>query len=142
MKQSKVLYDSLASPDDSRSELPSPRTPGSWAQFHEFTNAFWVYEILASITSLATLGAIFGILKHYNSTEVNKWNHTWALNSLVELLATVCQIAMTFLVASCISQLKWLWYKDSRKLADLDTFDQCSRGPFGSLRLLFSRPVK
>ena len=142
MKQSKVLYDSLASPDDSRTEPPSPRTPGSWAQFHEFTNIFWVYEILASITLVATLGAIFGILKHYNSTEVNKWNHSWALNSLVQLLATACQIAMTFLVASCISQLKWLWYKDNRKLADLDTFDQCSRGPFGSLRLLFSRPVK
>jgi hypothetical protein len=101
-----------------------------------------VYEILASIISLAMLAAIFGVLRHYNSTDVALWSHSWSLNSLVGLLATISQISMAVPLTSGISQLKWVWYKDSQKLSDLDKFDQSSRGPMGSAKLLFSRPFK
>lgn len=142
MEQLKEKYESPTEPQDSAPEYESPQTPNKWARFHKFVNTFWVYEIVASIASLAIIGVIVVVLNHYNSTDVNTWSHSWALNSLVGLLATVSQVAMAFPLTSCISQLKWLWYKDSRKLTDLDTFEQSSRGPFGSLGLLFSRPVK
>ena len=101
-----------------------------------------VYEILASIISLSMLAAIFCVLRHYNSTDVALWSHSWSLNSLVGLLATISQISMAVPLTSGISQLKWVWYKDSQKLSDLDKFDQSSRGPMGSAKLLFSRPFK
>lgn len=42
-------------------------------------------------------------------------------------------------VGAAISQSKWLWYRQSepRRLQDLELFDQASRGPWGSLELLF-----
>jgi hypothetical protein len=42
--------------------------------------------------------------------------------------------------AACLSQLKWTHFQSApRKLKDLETFDDASRGPWGSLRLLFAR---
>jgi len=41
-------------------------------------------------------------------------------------------------VAECIGQLKWLWLQSPRKLQDIQIFDDSSRGPMGSLRLIFS----
>jgi hypothetical protein len=139
MEQSKEPYVATEEP---QSLPPVFDIPSSWARFQEFMNTFWVYEIFASIISLAMLAAIFGILKHYNSTDVDVWNHSWGLNSLIGLVATISQITMAVPLASGISQLKWLWYKDSQKLTDLDKFDQSSRGPLGSLVLLFSWPFK
>lgn len=34
-------------------------------------NTFWVYEILASLLSLVMLAAIFGVLHHYNSSDID-----------------------------------------------------------------------
>lgn len=38
---------------------------------------------------------------------------------------------------ACISQLKWTWFKQSRRAIDLERYDQASRGPYGSLKILF-----
>ena len=66
------------------------------------------------------MAAIFGVLKHYSGWSIDLWSHSWSLSSLVGLLATISQIAMAVPLASGISQLKWVWYKDSQKLTDLD----------------------
>ncbi|KAF2792355.1 hypothetical protein K505DRAFT_210984, partial [Melanomma pulvis-pyrius CBS 109.77] len=51
------------------------------------------------------------------------------------------QLALLVPVASCIGQLKWLWFKAKpRKTTDLERFDMASRGPEGSLKLLFQLP--
>jgi Protein of unknown function (DUF3176) len=68
-----------------------------------------VYEIVTSIIALAMMGAILGVLKHYNNWDVDLWSHSWALSSLVGLLATIAQVAMAVPLASSISQLKWVW---------------------------------
>lgn len=39
--------------------------------------------------------------------------------------------------AEGISQLKWYWFNEPQPLIDLDRFDTASRGPWGSLLLLF-----
>jgi hypothetical protein len=139
MEHSKELFITTVEP---QTRPPVYGKPSSWALINEFMNTFWVYEILASVISLTMLAATYGILKHYNSTDVDAWSHSWQLNSLIGLLATIIQIAMAVPLASGISQLKWLWYRDVRKLTDLDRFDQSSRGPIGSVLLLFSRPFK
>jgi Protein of unknown function (DUF3176) len=137
--QSKEPYTTTTQPP---SPPPVYETLSFGTRLQEFMNTFWVYEILSSIISLTALGAIFAVLYHYNSWDVDSWSHSWALNSLVVFLATISQITMAFPLASSISQLKWTWYRESRKLADLNKFDQGSRGPFGSVKLLFSRPFK
>lgn len=60
-------------------------------------------------------------------------------NSLIAVLTTVAKSSMLVSVASCISQLKWNHFsRYSRKLVDLETFDEASRGPWGSATLIWS----
>ena len=44
--------------------------------------------------------------------------------------------AMLIVVNEGLSQLKWLWFRDSRRLHDMVAFDEASRGTWGSLKLL------
>jgi Protein of unknown function (DUF3176) len=88
---------------------PVYEKPSFGARFQEFLNTFWIYEILASIVSIVSLAAIFGILHHYRDWDVDLWSHSWALSSLVGFLATISQITMAVPLASGISQLKWTW---------------------------------
>ncbi|KAF2648544.1 hypothetical protein K491DRAFT_612578, partial [Lophiostoma macrostomum CBS 122681] len=58
------------------------------------------------------------------------------LTAVIAALTQVAQSALLVPVASCIGQLKWTWFQRSERVIDLDRFDQASRGPDGSLRLL------
>ena len=50
---------------------------------------------------------------------------------------------MVLSVAAAIGQSKWLWFQDdSRILQDIELFDDASRGPLGSLRMLSTRHVR
>jgi hypothetical protein len=88
---------------------PVYEKPSLGARLQEFMNTFWVYEIIASLVSVAMLAAIFGVLHHYNGWDVDLWNFSWSLGSLIGLLATISQVAMAVPLASGISQLKWTW---------------------------------
>jgi len=40
-------------------------------------------------------------------------------------------------IGAAIGQLKWIWFaQKERPLADFQTFDEASRGPIGSLKLI------
>jgi hypothetical protein len=88
---------------------PVYEKPSLGARLQEFMNTFWVYEIIASLVSLAMLAVIFVVLHHYNGGIIDLWNYSWSLGSLVGLLATISQVAMAVPLASGISQLKWTW---------------------------------
>ncbi|OJJ34564.1 hypothetical protein ASPWEDRAFT_42551 [Aspergillus wentii DTO 134E9] len=47
---------------------------------------------------------------------------------------------MIFVVAECIGQLKWVWFQKKRQLQGIQNVDDASRGPWGSLTILFQRP--
>ena len=91
--------------------IPPPlyETPNLGARAQDVLNNSWVYEILASLISLVMLAAIFGVLHHYDSSDVDLWSQAWALSSLVGLLATISQTTLAVPLASGISQLKWTW---------------------------------
>lgn len=65
------------------------------------------------------------------------------MTAIIAALAQTAQSALLVPVASCIGQLKWKWTwfeKKSRRTIDLETYDMASRGPEGSLKLLFHLP--
>ncbi|PVI00783.1 hypothetical protein DM02DRAFT_671773 [Periconia macrospinosa] len=65
------------------------------------------------------------------------------LNTIVSILATVGRACMLLPVAECINQQKWLWFSGSpRALTHLDTFDQGSRGAFGSVIMLWTINIR
>ncbi|KAH9204479.1 hypothetical protein DL95DRAFT_116049, partial [Leptodontidium sp. 2 PMI_412] len=82
--------------------------------------------------------AIVIVLNHYNGKPSPSWPYEITLNTLVSVFSTLLKALMMMAVAECISQLKWIWFKDPRSLTDLTTFENASRGPWGSVQLLFT----
>jgi Protein of unknown function (DUF3176) len=98
----------------------------------------WALEYMAMTIAMAALAAIFIILILYNGKPLADWPHSIQLNTVLSTLATVVKGFLLLPVCACLSQLKWLWYTHKTKsLQDFQIFDAASRGPWGSLQLLF-----
>ncbi|KAK6856418.1 hypothetical protein PG995_006605, partial [Apiospora arundinis] len=110
--------------------LPSEgRGPTSW---------WWWWEIMATILSIVCMAALVIILVNIDNVPLPHWWLPIQPNSLIAVLTTVAKSSMMLSVASCISQMKWGHFSQHpRKLLDLETFDEASRGPWGSATLLW-----
>ncbi|KAL2065319.1 hypothetical protein VTL71DRAFT_2988 [Oculimacula yallundae] len=98
----------------------------------------WKWELLSLLGTTMSLIAIVIILNQYDGKPSPRWPHAITLNTLVSVFATLLKAMMMMAVAECISQLKWIWFKNPRSLSDLTTFENASRGPWGSVQLLFT----
>ncbi|CAL3969892.1 unnamed protein product [Diplocarpon coronariae] len=98
----------------------------------------WKWELLSLFGTASALVAIIIVLVHYNGKPSPSWPYEITLNTLVSVFSTLLKALMMLTVAECISQLKWIWFKNPRSLADLTTFENASRGPWGSVNLLFA----
>lgn len=98
----------------------------------------WLFELGCCVISVLLLAAIAGILYYYESKPKKEFWGEISLNTIVAFVATLCRAAMVIPIAEGISQLKWNSFASGKRaLMDLYTFDQASRGPFGSMMLLF-----
>jgi hypothetical protein len=97
----------------------------------------WTWEIISIILSILCMGAIVGILLVFHSRPAPTLPSGITLNALISLLATISKAAMLVSVASCISLLKWQWFSRPRKLIYFNILDEASRGPWGSVDLLW-----
>ncbi|KAJ9485191.1 hypothetical protein VN97_g8163 [Penicillium thymicola] len=100
----------------------------------------WLLEILAAIFSIACFIAICAILLAYNNkTRPDLW-YGLSLNAIISVLATGCKSSLLFMIGEALSQIKWVWFRGASKpLLDMQTFDSASRGPLGSMMMIFQR---
>lgn len=100
----------------------------------------WFPEAFALSFSLGCLVTIFAILQAYSNKAPPNFSFGLSLNSIVSVLSTASKSSLIYVVAESISQLKWTWFrKRSRQLQGLQAIDYASRGPWGSLTVLFHR---
>ena len=122
--------------------LTNTKSPSaSWSSL--FTRAFtssWGFEFLCWLLAAASLVVIIIVLAIFNGVPLANWHSSITLNTLVNVLSTIGQIAILVPVAESISQLKWLWYRRSRAIGDMEAFDEASRGPISSIWLVLKRP--
>jgi hypothetical protein len=98
----------------------------------------WGWELLAWVTALISLVAIFGILVAFDHKPLPQWPHSITLNTIIAIFSQISATALSIPLSECISQLKWLWFtRRNRPLYDFDTFDKASRGPWSSLVLIW-----
>ncbi|PCH02285.1 Protein of unknown function DUF3176 [Penicillium occitanis (nom. inval.)] len=119
------------------------RTPAS-QPVRSFSGSWWVIEILSSIVSLAAIGSLIGVLRHFDGHALQTWPYKITLNSVVAALSTVARTALMIPVGQAVSQGAWNWFSATRqkkkcesRLEDLEIFDGASRGALGSLKLLW-----
>ncbi|KAJ5620237.1 hypothetical protein N7510_004221 [Penicillium lagena] len=112
-----------------RLELPA------WIQ-----NINWMVETVSAFFAMISFTVLIVILKHYEGISPTAWPFAGlTLNGLIAALATITRVALSILISSSLGQYKWLWYSQvsPRKMRDIDTFDQASRGVWGSVVLLW-----
>jgi hypothetical protein len=83
---------------------------------------------------VVALGVIFWSM---DNKPLSNWNSHVSLSTSISILTTAYAMALMQGVSTFIGQSKWLHFKKRpRRLADLEIFDQASRGVWGSALLL------
>ncbi|KAI9696315.1 MAG: hypothetical protein M1820_008157 [Bogoriella megaspora] len=118
----------------SLAEKELPATPSARRHIWES----WVWEVASLVLSVSSFAAIAITVGLFNNKPPSSWKFDLTLNGVVSFLAVLNKAALVMPVASCISQLKWIWFASkARRLEDFEDFDEASRGPLGSLKLLW-----
>ncbi|CAH0050231.1 unnamed protein product [Clonostachys solani] len=102
---------------------------------HSFIS--WAPEIVWCFSAIVVFIALVILLQFFDHQLRPDLPLGLTLNTLVALLATACRFMTAVPIEEGISQLKWNWMATrQRSLHDLYKFDQASRGPIGSMRLI------
>ncbi|KAF4969526.1 hypothetical protein FSARC_3256 [Fusarium sarcochroum] len=101
----------------------------------------WVFEIAAMAASIALLISMASLLLAYHEKPIFD-DKLITLNAIVSILSTASKATLMTTVASCISQGNWVLFSGKpRRLYDFEMISEASRGPWGSLMVLWSRSL-
>lgn len=103
---------------------------------------WWLLELSGMVLSVGATFAIVGVVIQYHNRPLEDWPYRITINTLVSFLNSLAKGAMLLVVASAVSQLKWLWFHQSKahSLNDIQLIDSASRGPLGALQLIWHTP--
>ncbi|KAL4895068.1 hypothetical protein BDV59DRAFT_211901 [Aspergillus ambiguus] len=104
----------------------------------------WMWEIVSMTLSTLWFLAMVIVLRYYDQKELPSFPQGLTLNTIISILATSSKSALLCTIGTSVGQLKWLWFSGGRErpLYDLQSFDDASRGPWGSMMALMRRPRK
>ncbi|KAK3625379.1 hypothetical protein LTR56_004014 [Elasticomyces elasticus] len=101
--------------------------------------ALWLWEALSLLTSIFCIGGVVVLLCLYDGEPLPSWSYGLTINGVISILAVVTKASMVLPIAEALSQLKWNhFWRNSRPVRDFESFDSASRGPWGSLVMMFS----
>lgn len=87
--------------------------------------------------SSAALLSIVAVLFTFDQKPLTSWKATLRPNTVIAILSTVSKSALLMVIGSGIGQLKWVYFEQRPHcVADFAVFDEASRGPLGSSKLL------
>ena len=126
-------------PPGSRSTSPitTPTTRRHTNVTRDRIRSWWVWEAWCWSLSTGCLCAIVGLLIRYHGRQLHHWPYSITLNSMLAILSAISKSAFIVPASAAISQLKWARMNKKHSLLDLQKFDNASRGPLGSLLLMF-----
>ncbi|KAJ5420870.1 hypothetical protein N7465_003389 [Penicillium sp. CMV-2018d] len=97
----------------------------------------WKFELLALVGSACSFLVMVVVLAVYNGRSMFDSKNV-TLNAIISVLSVAMKASLTFAVAELIGQWKWiLFHQNARPLMDFDRIDTASRGPLGSLQVIF-----
>ncbi|KAG6357754.1 hypothetical protein INS49_013633 [Diaporthe citri] len=106
-------------------------------QSDKCVHRLWLWEILSITVAALALVAIVITLVLHRDHPLPKWPSAITINALIAVFTAVFKACLMMPIAEAIGQLKWLWYQKSRPLRHMEHWDLASRGPWGSMLLIF-----
>ena len=124
--------------------LPPRKSAGNgWLRIRQWAHRFWLLEAFASVASLLIFA---GILIKLYKLDNTVYGTAAALNNdkskrpsifpILAISSAIMRATMLLPVATAIGQLRWSWFRSSRRLIDIERFDEASRGIIGSAKLM------
>jgi hypothetical protein len=108
-------------------------------ELSQWSSEHWVFEVSALFISAICLMGIVTTLMLHGNRPLPQWLFGIKINALISALSTVSRSALAVAVSAAISQRQWVRLsRGTNPLADLEMHDNASRGPWGSMSLLFS----
>lgn len=98
---------------------------------------FWWLELLCCVVFIGALVAVVVTIRPYEEHPLPQWPYHLSINSLIAIYVVILKAAILLVAAEGLNQLKWRWFYQDRPLRDLLSYDSASRGPWGSLVLLW-----
>jgi Protein of unknown function (DUF3176) len=127
----------------SSTDSPAPSRPAQPSLFQRLKTLKqkgWIFEFSCHSVSVLLFLAVVAILKHVDNTtyrgDILTQPGWFSWPGIITFLATLMKGAMLVGVGSALGQLRWSWYKEHRKLADLETLEGVNSSTLGSLNLL------
>ena len=77
------------------------------------------------------------ILRTFDQRTIPQLPLAISLNTVLALLTTVAKGCFIVPVVECLGQWKWNWFRRPRALDSFSSFDESSRGVWGSLSLMW-----
>ncbi|KAK3388769.1 hypothetical protein B0T20DRAFT_457341 [Sordaria brevicollis] len=117
--------------------LQSSTRPSQYSAWQRWGSS-WFWELSAMTLSCLSLVLTLGILYFFDGKPLESWPLYFSLGTIISTLAQVSRTSLAFAITPCLGQAKWNWF--SQKEDDVlvfRTFDEASRGPLGSLQLLW-----
>ncbi|KAF4876379.1 hypothetical protein CGCSCA1_v004541 [Colletotrichum siamense] len=100
-------------------------------------NRLWAWEVLSIAVATVALAAMFITLLLHQDRTLPKWPSMITINALIAVFSAILKACLMMPIAEGLSQLKWLWYEKPRPMKHIAQWDMASRGPWGSLLLIF-----
>jgi len=124
---------STKSPSSSAQQVERLRYhPSLWRDSY-----IWMQDYVIACLSLGCIVAIVIVLAVMHHRSLSDWNLPISPNAIVSVFATISKSAMLLTMAEGMGQLKWVYFqRKSQKLRDFEYYDNASRGPWGSLKLI------
>ncbi|KAI2473119.1 hypothetical protein F4781DRAFT_419563 [Annulohypoxylon bovei var. microspora] len=114
-------------------------TPGYQSPAKSITLVkIWWLEIASCLLVVAIIAALVGTIQPYQGQPLPQWPYSLSINTIVSFYSEIMRAAMILVLGECLSQLKWSWFTQPRPLDHIEHYDNASRGPWGSAKLLWA----
>ncbi|KAI4869416.1 hypothetical protein F4820DRAFT_455779 [Hypoxylon rubiginosum] len=138
VQQPHHIHEGQSSQGRNPSDKDVPLDPNSSATKRINLARVWWLEIASGLLVVAMVAALVGTVYPYQNQPLPQWPYTLSINTIVAFYSEVMRAAMILVLGECLSQLKWSWFTQPRPLDHIEHFDNASRGPWGSLTLLWA----
>lgn len=114
---------------------PGEQKPEAWWRIEVLT--IWWLEVVCCFLFVGAFVAIFATIWTHEGRPLPEWPYHLTINTLIAIYVVILKAALLLVTAQGLGQLKWQWFERERPLNHLTTFDEASRGAWGSLTLLW-----
>ncbi|KAI0145775.1 hypothetical protein F4776DRAFT_374757 [Hypoxylon sp. NC0597] len=119
----------------------APDSPSPTTKKMSLASIWWL-EGISFLLVVVMVGALVGTVQPYQGQPLPRWPYSLSINTIVAFYTEVMRAAMILVLGQCLSQLKWSWFTQPRPLHHMEHYDNASRGPWGSVGLLWAIRLK